>query len=56
MKRRSFLSGAALTPVMAAPASAAGKPALEITDIKTYPPKAWRRGFEYRADGSVAYI
>ncbi len=24
--------------------------------IRRYPPKPWRRGFEYRADGSVAYI
>lgn len=24
--------------------------------FKHYPPKPWRRGFEYRADGSIAYI
>ena len=24
--------------------------------FRHYPPKPWRRGFEYRADGSVAYI
>ncbi len=24
--------------------------------LKHYPPKPWRRGFDYRADGSVAYI
>jgi galactonate dehydratase len=24
--------------------------------IRKYPPKPWRRGFEFRADGSVAYI
>jgi galactonate dehydratase len=24
--------------------------------FKNYPPKPWRRGFEYRADGSVAFI
>jgi galactonate dehydratase len=24
--------------------------------FKHYPPKPWRRGFDYRADGSVAYI
>jgi len=24
--------------------------------FRHYPPKPWRRGFEYRADGSVGYI
>jgi galactonate dehydratase len=24
--------------------------------FRHYPPKPWRRGFDYRVDGSVAYI
>jgi galactonate dehydratase len=24
--------------------------------LRKYPPRPWRRGFEFRADGSVAYI
>jgi galactonate dehydratase len=37
MKRREFLSSAAMvTPVLAAPAQVGGRPAMKITDIKTF--------------------
>ena len=37
-----------------------GKPGfgVELNEeaFKRYPPKRWHRGFDYRADGSVAFV